>query len=296
VLLLAAMCLAAALFLAADALTQPARRRRIALRCVLRAGGAPAGDAPEPGFRERVVAPLGGRLAGFTLRLSPQTTADSVRARLIAAGRREVSPTAFLAGKAGLAIGGLVLGSALAAPLGPTAGVGLATALAGGGFIAPDLLLTSRARRRRELVQSELPDTLDLLAVSVEAGLGFDAAIAKLIEHMEGTLPEELSLALSEMRIGRSRQEALRKMAERVDAPEMSAFVRAVIQAEQLGISLSRILKVQAEDARRRRQTAAEEQAMKAPVKMLFPTVLFIFPAMFIVILGPAILSFGEVF
>ena len=159
------------------------------------------------------------------------------------------------------------------------------------GFIGPDLILTVRIKARRERIRSELPDALDLLAVSVEAGLGLDGAIAKLTEHMDGALVDEFALTLGEMRIGESRSEALKKLAERVPAPEVSAFVRSVIQAEQLGISLGRILRVQAADSRLRRQAAAEERAMKAPIKMLFPTALFIFPAMFVAILGPAFLN-----
>ena len=113
---------------------------------------------------------------------------------------------------------------------------------------------------------------------------------------MEGPLAEEFGLTLSEMRIGESRTEALKRLAERVDAPELSAFARAIIQADQLGTSLSRILRVQAADSRVRRQATAEERAMKAPIKMLFPTVLFIFPAMFLVIIGPAIMNIQKIF
>jgi tight adherence protein C len=164
------------------------------------------------------------------------------------------------------------------------------------GFIAPDWILTMKMRARREVVRGELPDALDLLAVSVEAGLGFDGAVTKLTEHMTGPLTDEFSLMLSEIRVGESRQVALKKMADRVDAMELSNFVRAVIQADQLGISLARILRVQAADTRSRRQAAAEEKAMKAPIKMLFPTVFFIFPAMFIVVLGPAMLNIMQVF
>ena len=132
--------------------------------------------------------------------------------------------------------------------------------------------------------------------MSVEAGLGFDGAVAKLTEHMDGSLAEEFSLTLGQMRIGESRSDALKKMAERVDSPEVGTFTRAIIQADQLGISLGRILRLQANDTRLKRQAAAEEKAMKAPVKMLFPTVLFIFPAMFLVILGPALIAIKEVF
>jgi tight adherence protein C len=163
------------------------------------------------------------------------------------------------------------------------------------GFVGPDFVLSSRISKRRELVRSALPDALDLLAVSVEAGLGFDGAVTKLTEHMDGPLVEEFGLMLSEIRMGESRQTALKSMATRVGAPELSAFVRAVVQADQLGISLGRILRVQATDTRLRRQAAAEEKAMKAPIKMLFPTVLFIFPAMFVVLLGPALMNIMRV-
>jgi tight adherence protein C len=164
------------------------------------------------------------------------------------------------------------------------------------GFIGPDFVVSSRARKRREEIKAELPDALDLLMVSVEAGLGFDAAIGKLTEHMDGPLAQEFALTLNEMRIGESRPEALRRLTDRVDAPEVAAFTRAIIQSDQLGMSLGRILRVQATDSRLRRQSAAEEKAMKAPIKMLFPTVLFIFPAMFVVILGPAMMTLGKIF
>ena len=148
---------------------------------------------------------------------------------------------------------------------------------------------TAKPGARQAAVAAELPDALDLLAVSVEAGLGFDGAVQKLTEHMDGPLIDEFELALGEMRIGEGRQEALKKMSERSASPEMASFVRAIIQADQLGISLGRILSVQAGDTRLKRQLLAEEKAMKAPIKMLFPTVVFIFPAMFIVILGPCV-------
>src|SRR6185503_7832471 len=151
------------------------------------------------------------------------------------------------------------------------------------GFMAPGFVLGSKVRARQAAVAAELPDALDLLSVSVEAGLGFDGAVQKLTEHMDGPLIEEFELALGEMRIGEGRQEA-------------ASFVRAIIQADQLGISLGRILRIQAGDTRLKRQLLAEEKAMKAPIKMLYPTVAFIFPAMFIVILGPAFLNLSKIF
>jgi tight adherence protein C len=145
-------------------------------------------------------------------------------------------------------------------------------------------------------MRSELPNVLDLLCVSVEAGLGFDQALVKLNERMEGPLVDEFGLVLHEMRIGQSRSAALKNLSTRVEAPEVAQFARAIIQADQLGISLSRILRVQSQDMRLRRQLAAEEKAMKAPVKMLFPTVIFIFPSMFVVALGPAALNLMKSF
>jgi tight adherence protein C len=298
-LLLGFFCLAGSVFLFGELVTVTGRQRQISLRraatygVVRRVAGNPIDRLH---FHERVLAPLATKLARIVLRFNPRTTVDSVNAKLLAAGlSRRVTPTTFLALKGGLAIGGFVIGLVLSALVG-TGGFLFIGVLAVLGFIGPDFVVSSRARKRREAVKAQLPDALDLLAVSVEAGLGFDGALAKITEHTEGELAEECALALGEMRIGESRQEALKRMGERVNAPELQSFVRAIIQADQLGISLGRILRVQAVDSRNRRQMAAEERAMKAPIKMLFPTVLFIFPAMFVVILGPAVLNILETF
>ena len=197
---------------------------------------------------------------------------------------------------AGFGIGGLILGLLLASSSSAQTGLMAVLLFTIVGFFGPSYWVTLKGRRRQDAVSADLPDALDLLAVSVEAGLGFDGAIQKLTEHMEGPLIDEFELALGEMRVGESRSEALKRMAERVPAQEMASFVRAIVQADQLGISLGRLLRVQATDARLKRQAAAEEKAMKAPIKMLFPLVMFIFPAMFIVILGPAFLGLGKLF
>jgi tight adherence protein C len=225
-------------------------------------------------------------------------TVDKVSRRLMGAGvGRSLSTTTFLASKALLAVLGFVGGTFLGGMSGKgSLGVLLAILFAFIGFVVPDLFVSFKGKGRREEIRAELPDALDLLAVSVEAGLGFDAAITKLTEHMDGPLVEEFALALSEMRIGETRKLALEKMVQRVQAPELASFVRAIIQADELGISLGRILRVQATDTRNKRQAAAEERAMKAPIKMLFPTALFIFPSMFLIILGPAFLNFKGVF
>ena len=292
-------CLAASAYLIGDAVTLPARERRGSVNRAAHYGANQLlpGQAQQP-FRDRVLTPLGARLARWTLKLHPKTTVEGVGARLLAAGvNRSISATAFLAFKSGLAIVGVVLGALFGGAVQGAGGVLFcAVALAGIGFIAPDFVVSSKARARRERIRAELPDALDLMAVSVEAGMGFDGAIAKLTEHMTGPLADEFALTLSEIRIGESRQDALKKLSERTNTPELTSFVRTIIQADQLGISLGRILRVQATDSRLKRQAAAEEKAMKAPIKMMFPTVLFIFPAMFLVILGPAFLNLAKIF
>ncbi len=298
-IVLGVLCLAGAAYLVGEAVTLPARERRTSVRRAATYGRfrsvLGAGQLP---FTQRVLAPLGDRLAGWTLKLHPKTTIDGVSTRLLAAGLgRTISPTTFLAFKSALALGGLFLGAVFGGALTGAGGVLLfAIALGGLGFIAPDFVVSGKARSRKDRIRAELPDAFDLMAVSIEAGLGFDGAISKLTEHMEGPLADEFALTLSEIRIGESRPDALKKLSDRTGTPELSSFVRAIIQADQLGISLGRILRVQATDSRLKRQAAAEEKAMKAPIKMLFPTVLFIFPAMFLVILGPAFLNLSKIF
>jgi tight adherence protein C len=300
-LALAVVSLALAVYLVTEVVTLPTRERVGAIRRAANYGasrGGPVFGLTQGSFRERAVAPMKTGLARGVLRMNPKASVDSVNRKLLGAGMgRRISPTGFLAAKGMLLGGGVLVGAFVGgAVFGPTASIFLALKFGVLGFFLPDMFVAMKARSRREDIRAELPDALDLLAVSVEAGMGFDGAISKLTEHMEGPLVDEFALALSEMRIGESRENALKKMSERVEAPELAAFVRAIIQADQLGISLGRILRVQATDTRLRRQAAAEEKAMKAPIKMLFPTALFIFPSMFLVILGPAFLNLSKIF
>ena len=161
----------------------------------------------------------------------------------------------------------------------------------GVGFIGPEYWLGKRIRKRGEEMVLQLPDALDLLTISVEAGLGFDAALAKVVEKMEGPLILEFRQALAEIRMGRTRREALRDVADRADAQPISNFVGAIVQAEQLGVPIARVLQIQSQQLRVERRQRAEESAAKAPVKMLFPMVGCIFPTIFIVILGPAVIT-----
>lgn len=297
-LFLAFLCLAGAVFLIGEVATLPSRERERSIRRATNYGfiriSSPL-DAKR--FRERAMEPLRESVARWVLKVNPRTSMESISMRLLGAGLgRRISPTSFLAAKGVFAVLGALVGLMVNSMAGSATGILFTLGLAAGGFIAPDYFVTLKARARRERIKGDLPDALDLLAVSVEAGLGFDGAIAKITEHMEGPLADEFGLTLGEMRIGESRQDALKRMSERVDAPELSSFTRAIIQADQLGTSLGRILRVQAADSRLRRQAAAEEKAMKAPIKMLFPTVLFIFPAIFLVILGPAFMNIEKVF
>ncbi|ACX52176.1 Type II secretion system F domain protein [Ammonifex degensii KC4] len=164
------------------------------------------------------------------------------------------------------------------------------------GFLFPDFLLRSRIRRRQREVRRQLPEVIDLLTVSVEAGLGFEGALTRVVEKMDGPLPQEICRALQEIRVGRPRREALREMAQRIGVEELLSFVGAVIMAEQMGVSLARVLRLQSQEIRRRRRQQAQEAAFKAPVKMLLPLVLCIFPATFVVLLGPAVLRIMRFF
>lgn len=159
------------------------------------------------------------------------------------------------------------------------------------GMLLPEYLLSMRIKERRREVVRALPDVLDLLTVSVEAGLGFDLALVRVTERFPGVLAQELGRALQEMKLGRSRREALQDMADRVGAEDLSNFVRSLVQADQLGVGMGNILRLQSDEIRRKRRQRAEEQAMKAPVKMLFPLLFFIFPALFVVLLGPAMMQ-----
>lgn len=238
---------------------------------------------------ERLIQPMIERFSEAAVRMSPAGKRMELQRKLRNAGTN-VKPQTLLAFKGGVTIGGVVIilvgGGAGSMPI---LGIGLLVFIV--GFMGTDFWLNSRIRRRRDEMERSLPDTLDLLTVSVEAGLGFDAAVSKVCEKMQGPLIDEFDVVAREIRVGETRRQALRNMGDRVASDDLRSFARSIIQADELGTSLGRTLKVQADDMRVHRQLTAEEKAMKAPVKMLFPTVLFIFPAMFIVILGPAFLN-----
>jgi tight adherence protein C len=286
VFLVAGPLLAVAAYLVTGAVRVERVERDASLQRALRYG---AGQGTSSGRRP---AKLVARLAAVLLRIRPGTDADALARRLRAAGlAHRITVEGFLAVRIGTTAAGLGLGALLAISVGVGRGIVLVLTLGALGYAAPALVVTGLARSRRRKVAPALPDALDLIAVCVEAGLGLDAAIQQLTERMSGPLADELDLALSEMRVGASRQEALRNLAARVDVPELTKAVRSIAQAEQQGSALGRTLGILAHEARDKRQVAAEGEANKAPVKMLFPTVGFIFPALFVVVLGPALLT-----
>jgi tight adherence protein C len=240
---------------------------------------------------ERAVMPLLERLAGLARRLSPVGMLEALDQRIILAGRPDAWPaTRVLAVKLILGVSGGLAGLSYI-----TRNFGLFTILMGAGvtvlgFFLPDVLLRIKADRRQQAIRLALPDTLDQMTICVQAGLGFEAALAKAGQSGKGPLADELVRALQEMQIGATRAEALRGLTERTAVPELRQFVVALLQAESYGLPISRVLQAQAEDLRVRRRQRAEERAMKIPVKMVFPLVLFILPSMFIVALGPAVL------
>jgi tight adherence protein C len=242
---------------------------------------------------ERTIKPIVQALAGLVSRFYPTNTARSLQVRLKRAGMEMTSVEFFLGVKAFVAILTAIVASSLVNLL--TSEVLFTVGgLLGGlilGFLAPDFYLNSRASGRGNAILNQLPDALDLLTISVEAGLGFDAAIVKVTEKMKGPLTEEFKRAAAEQRVGKARQEALRGISERVDVKELQSFISAIIQADQLGVSMSKVLRIQSEQMRTDRRQRAEEKAARAPILIMLPTVGCIFPSLFIVILAPAALS-----
>jgi tight adherence protein C len=242
---------------------------------------------------ERTLRPLATRLSGLAQRFASPSKVSRTEKRLSMAGNPGSLRTVdFLGLKLVVAVlraGGtfLVLGLVFGnAPFGVVA----AMAFAGIGFMLPELWLSRRIKKRQKQIMLAVPDTLDLLTISVRAGLSFDGALAKVVEKVPGPLSEEFRRALAEIRVGKARRDSLRDIVARTDVSGLTNFIGAIVQAEQLGVPIAKVLQVQSEQMRIERRQRAEELAAKAPIKMLFPLVGCIFPSMFIVILGPAII------
>jgi tight adherence protein C len=241
---------------------------------------------------ERTLRPLAGRLARISQRITSPKQVSRTEERLTMAGNPgDLRTVDFLGLKlliAGASSAGVFALFVFAhnAPFAVVASI-VAAVL---GFLMPEFWLSRRIRKRQHDVLLAVPDTLDLLTISVRAGLAFDGALSKVVEKTSGPLSDEFRRALAEIRVGKSRRDALRDVVARTDVPALTNFIGAIIQAEQLGVPIAKVLQVQSEQLRIERRQRAEEMANKAPIKMLFPLVGCIFPSMFIVILGPAII------
>jgi tight adherence protein C len=242
-------------------------------------------------FSQRILVPLVQASAQFVSRFTPQRTLETTRHKLDLAGNpNNWSATEFLGvrGLAALVLAALTLVVMMLTNTAPLQRL-LFTVLMGAiGFFLPVYWLGRRIRRRQEEIVKTLPDALDLLTISVEAGLPFDGAMQRVADKWDNELSKGFQRVLTELRVGKSRVEALRDMSERMEVPDVTSFVAALIQAEQLGISIAKVLRIQSEQMRIKRRQRAEEKAQQAPIKMLIPMTFLIFPTILIVILGPA--------
>jgi len=246
----------------------------------------------EQPFSERTLKPLLRRLATLLRSRTPDKTIEDIRRDLIVAGRpKNLTVNDFLglklAGAIVVGIGAAFFAISAGAPtlvlvIGPIGGAVL-------GYFLPNLWLRSKIRKRQNEIQLALPDVLDLLVVCVEAGLGFDSAMQKVTQKFDNALTREFAQIINEIRLGKPRREALRDMIERTQVGDVSSFISAIIQADQLGVSTARILSIQSEQMRLKRRQRAEKLAHEAPIKMLIPMALFMLPTIYLVILGPMI-------
>ena len=250
-------------------------------------------------LKDRAIAPVVAGLTGLAARFTPHGYVDEAKAKLVSAGMGDQqSLDRFLAIR--------VIG-AVAAPIAayfaytysPVGGIGKLVLTAAVGavlFIGPDSVLTRKVEDRQYAIRRKLPDVMDLLVISVEAGLGFEQALDRTVSAVPGPLTEEFSRMLGEVRAGSTRADAMRALDKRTNVPEIRSFVLAILQADTFGVSIGRVLRAQADEMRIKRRQLAQERAAKAPVKMLIPMVFCIFPALFVVVLGPAAINIAEAF
>ena len=245
-------------------------------------------------FVQRLLSPLTGSFAARFPRFAPQALRQRVTEKLAIAGGLgglEASEYLLLTTIMGFVFPAIIAGLLVMEQVPMNKVLGITLLLGVFGFGLPFFILEHKIRARRQSMQLELPDVLDLITVSVEAGLGFEGALVKLSEKMKGALVEEFSRMLNEMRVGVPRKDALIALGERCNLADVHSFTMSLIQADQLGVSIGNVLRVKSVAIREKRRQYAEELAMKAPVKMLFPLIFFIFPTIFVILLGPAIIK-----
>ena len=249
-------------------------------------------------FSERVIIPVIRRIGEFSARFTPQKAIQDTARRLELAGNPwPIDAATFLAIRFILAVvlAGFLIAVVIISPSSnPSDNFMYIGGAAFAGFFLPHLMLTSRITRRQKEIRKAMPDALDLLTICVEAGLGFDAAMSKVSEKWENELSLAFARVIREVQLGKVRREALKDMSERLGIPEMTSFVAAIIQSEQLGVSMAKVLRIQSDQMRVKRRQRAEEEAHKAPVKMIIPMALLIFPSIMIIILTPAAIQIME--
>ena len=250
-------------------------------------------------LRDRAVAPFLSGLTGLGRRFTPQGYIDQSKTKLVSAGMTSQDAIdRFLAIRV-VTVVAAPIAAFLAFAYSPVDGMGrlILTALVGAVlFIGPDSVLDRKIADRQYAIRRKLPDVMDLLVISVEAGLGFEQALDRTVAAVPGPLTEEFSRMLGEVRAGSTRADAMRALDARTNIPEIRSFVLAILQADAFGVSIGRVLRAQADEMRVKRRQLAQERAAKAPVKMLVPMVFCIFPALFVVVLGPAAINIAEVF
>jgi tight adherence protein C len=252
-------------------------------------------------FQERVIIPLLRQFGEMSTRFTPQNVLQDITLKLERSGRAgwmDASMFLSLRFVAAAVLGGIALllfmaPTAVQQPLSTAILYSIIAMVL--GFFFPQLWLDEQIKKRQKEVQKAMPDALDLLTICVEAGLGFDAAMSNVAQKWDNELSLAFARAIREVQLGKVRRDALRDMADRIDLPDLTSFVAAVVQSEQLGVSMAKILRIQADQMRMRRRQIAEEQARQAPVKMLLPMVAFIFPSIFIVLMTPAVLRMMQV-
>jgi len=251
-------------------------------------------------FNQRVIIPFMRRVGEFSARFTPQKVLEDTTRKLELAGNPgRIDAATFLASRFVVAavFGGLLLLIGLLAPNWPIGRIVLVVSLFTViGFFFPQLWLRSRIDRRQREVRKAMPDALDLLTICVEAGLGFDAAMSKVAEKWVNELSIAFGRCIREVQLGKTQREALRDMAERLGIAEMTSFVAAVIQSQILGVSLAKVLRIQSDQMRIKRRQRAEEEAHKAPVKMILPMALLTFPSIMIILLTPAGIQIVQTF
>ena len=246
------------------------------------------------GFGSRVVVPIFTGLSHLAHKITPQDARDRIRHKLALAGEPASWDVDKVIGAKMFGIaGGLILGIFMTNVLGVADGIRLLLIViaTGVGFYLPNAAVGHMADARQLEIRRTLPDTMDLLTISVEAGLGFNAALVQVIQNVPGALSQEFARVLQEMRLGKPRKDAFRSLTDRTNVEELKSFVVALVQAEQFGVSISGVLRAQAIELRKKRRQRAEEAAAKIPTKILFPLIFCVLPGLFVVVLGPGVIK-----